>query len=788
MNKAQLLLSTLLLTLPLASVTASNWTITDLGALGAEGSLIYTSEGLNINNYGQVAGTGVVLTNGVREMHYVVWSNGTQIDLGINTHGYSALTTAPINEAGQVAGWIQDEDGRPFIWQNGVITRLPWLPNTVNGCRVTGINASGAIVGDNGVQRWWGVERVSVIWQGGTVTDLSLPYGSVTAINDSGAIAIGAGAMRQRSYVLTGGATNIVDWPGMDPVTGTTKALDLNNAGQVCGWYIADPSVDGSERALLWQVGGGTFLPNFPINSRSQAVALNIHGHAVGWAYRAGNDAPAVLWRDGTLTALDSMPEVVAAGWSGLTARDINDYDQIVGSGYHNGVLTAFLLTPVVPPQPFTFTTNTVPVGNGDSGPDCLATADVNGDGRLDLISANYGFRWANPGEPGGWGTNLVVLTNNGSGGFALNATLPVGAGPSSVVGVDIDGDGKPDVISANQTANTLTLLTNGGNGFGWHATLAVSGAPSSLVAADVNGDWSLDLACARSGANSVTVLTNNGRGLFTLQGAFAVGAKPIFLVTTDVNGDARPDLVSVNHDANSLTVLTNNGSGFGFNATLPVGSIPVAAAAGDVNRDGRPDLVSVNWGANTLTVLTNNGAGSFSASATLPVGTTPSSVAVGDFNGDGAVDLICANTSAGADNSLTVFTNSGSGGFGFQTTLALGNIPTSLLAADVNSDGRLDVNFLNFRDGTLTVLLNTTAFPPAFSSRMLDISRRAGGVRVAWPSASPGWSLQQKRTVTAPNWLPSGHDGYPFTDDRTNNSLTLPAANAGLFFRLQHP
>jgi hypothetical protein len=480
------------------------------------------------------------------------------------------------------------------------------------------------------------------------------------------------------------------------------------------------------------------------------------------------------------------------------TRWDADGYGGSEGDGYYKAnsysskegtVAPTLQIEFTPPPSPFTYSAATMPVGDSDSGPDCLATADVNGDGRLDLISANYGFRWANPGEPGGWGTNVVVLTNNGSGGFALNATLSVGAGPSSVVAVDFNGDGWPDVVSANQSGNTLTVLTNNGEGgLGWQTTLAINDAPSSLVAADVNGDWALDLACVRSGANAVTVLTNDGRGRFVAQGAFAVGAKPIFLVTTDVNDDARPDLVSVNHDAGSLTVLTNNGSGFGFNATLAVGSIPVAAAAGDVNQDGQPDLVCANWGANTLTVLTNHGASGFGVSATLPVGATPSSVVVGDFNGDGAADLICANTSTGAGNSLTIYTNSGSGSFGLQDTLLLGNIPTSLLAADVNGDGRLDVNFLNFRDGTLTVLLNTTAFPPAFSSRALTISRQDGGVRVAWPSASPGWSLQQKRDLTARHWLPSGHDGYPFTDDRTNQSLSLPAANAGRFFRLLHP
>ncbi len=481
--------------------------------------------------------------------------------------------------------------------------------------------------------------------------------------------------------------------------------------------------------------------------------------------------------------------EVKAAGWTAQTARDINDHDPIVGFGYPNGLVRPFLLSPAAPPASFSFTANTVPVGDGDSGPDCLATADVNDDGRLDLISANYGFRWALPGEPGGWNTTLTVLTNNGDGGFGSNATLTVGAGPASVVAVDVNGDGRPDVISADQTAGTLTVLTNDGSGFGWQATLPVGSMPSSLVAADVNGDWSLDLAVVNSGDNSLTVLTNNSRGVFGLQGAFPVGAKPIFLVTTDANGDRRPDLISVNHDANSMTVLTNNGSGgFGFSATLAVGNIPVAVAAGDVNGDGWPDLAAVNWGANTLTVLTNNSQSVFGLHTTLPVGTTPSSVAVADFTGDGAADLICANTSSGTDNSLTVYTNSGSGSFGLQATLALGSIPTSILAADVNSDGRLDANFLNFRDGTLTVLLNTTLFAAAVSQPALSISREGGAVRMAWPSASPGWSLQQKRDGMAPNWLPSGHDGYPFTDDRTNKSLTLPAGNARLLFHLLHP
>src|ERR1017187_6031818 len=74
-------------------------------------------------------------------------------------------------------------------------------------------------------------------------------------------------------------------------------------------------------------------------------------------------------------------------------------------------------------------------VGND---PQMVAAADVNGDGKLDLISANY------------YGNSLSVLTNNGSGGFVLAGTYPVGQYPFYVAAADVNGDGKVDLISAN--------------------------------------------------------------------------------------------------------------------------------------------------------------------------------------------------------------------------------------------------------------------------------------------------------------------------------------------------
>ena len=79
----------------------------------------------------------------------------------------------------------------------------------------------------------------------------------------------------------------------------------------------------------------------------------------------------------------------------------------------------------------------------------CVAAADVNGDGKVDLISANI------------YGNSLSVLTNNGSGGFVLATNLSVGSGPNWVTAADVNGDGKVDLISANGGNNTLSVLTN---------------------------------------------------------------------------------------------------------------------------------------------------------------------------------------------------------------------------------------------------------------------------------------------------------------------------------------
>ena len=199
-------------------------------------------------------------------------------------------------------------------------------------------------------------------------------------------------------------------------------------------------------------------------------------------------------------------------------------------------------------------------VGNG---PESVAAADVNGDGKIGLISANVG------------GSSLTVLTNNGGGGFGLAGTYPVGNAPHSVAAADVNGDGKIDLISANAGGNSLTVLTNNGSGgfrlAGTYSvgTYSVGNNPCSVAAADVNGDGKIDLISANAGGNSLTVLTNDGGGGFALADTYSVGPYPFSVAAADVNGDGKIDLISANLSGNSLTVLTNATS-------FPSSSLPI--------------------------------------------------------------------------------------------------------------------------------------------------------------------------------------------------------------------
>jgi hypothetical protein len=183
-------------------------------------------------------------------------------------------------------------------------------------------------------------------------------------------------------------------------------------------------------------------------------------------------------------------------------------------------------------------------------GPKAVVFADVNSDGRPDLVVANYGRR----DDPG---NTVSVLLGNGDGSFQPQQTFTVGQGPRAVAVADVNGDSRPDLIVSNYLDNSVSvLLGNGAGSFQAAQNVPVGQGPRSVAVADVNGDGKPDLVVANSGDNTVGVLLGDGAGSF--QGpqtvnlpyfgpAAAEDFGPQALTVADVNGDGQPDLILAN-------------------------------------------------------------------------------------------------------------------------------------------------------------------------------------------------------------------------------------------------
>lgn len=245
------------------------------------------------------------------------------------------------------------------------------------------------------------------------------------------------------------------------------------------------------------------------------------------------------------------------------------------------------------------------------------------------------------------------MWTNDGTGTFSSNASYAVGNGAQDVIAADVNGDGKPDLICANADDGTLSVLTNDGHGmFSMSSTNAAGRLPFCVVAADANGDHKLDLITVNYGEDSVIILTNTGSGLFASNASYAIAGGAAWIAAADVNGDGSTDLIIAGGDA---TVLTNNGIGaFTVDTMLPTtvpGSDGFGAqyvTAADLKGDGHMDVICVDFNdfgvPGTMLIFTNNGFGLCPNPQVVQVGEGPNCVAAADLNGDGQLDLVTAN------------------------------------------------------------------------------------------------------------------------------------------------
>jgi len=221
---------------------------------------------------------------------------------------------------------------------------------------------------------------------------------------------------------------------------------------------------------------------------------------------------------------------------------------------------------------------------------------------------------------------------------------------------------------------------------------------PVSVSAADFNRDGLLDIVTANSTDNSITVLLNNGSGAFTGRKDYPAGKNPRVVLTGDFNNDGVADAAVANQDDNTVSIFLGNGDGsLRAFATIAVAAQPDAMVAGDFNRDGKLDLAVLSHGANSVGIYLGNGNGSFSHTADYVAGANSNalsfdSVVAADFNGDGVLDLAVTNGSDG----VSIFLGNGDGGFhsggSFSVLNGAAGEVGPLVAADFNQDGKTDL------------------------------------------------------------------------------------------------
>ncbi|MEW5795950.1 MAG: C1 family peptidase [Candidatus Zixiibacteriota bacterium] len=324
-------------------------------------------------------------------------------------------------------------------------------------------------------------------------------------------------------------------------------------------------------------------------------------------------------------------------------------------------------------------------------GPLWISSADLNGDGSADLISANASA------------ASLTVRLANGDGTLGVSTNYVVQNGPRSVVAADLNGDGHPDLAAANSQSNTLSVLLNNGDGtFGAAAPVVTVNAPRSVVAADFDADGDIDLAAASSDASAVRLHFNLGSGSFGTMAQRPATGLPYMLSTADFDGDGDFDLGYPAYSTDELVILWNDGPGtFDSESRYAVGDGPRSVAVADVNGDTNLDPITANYSGSSVSVLLKAGIGSYNTT-TLTTGTLkPEAVCTADVNGDTHPDIAVYGSTG-----IGVFINDGDGAFGAILMLGTGNYQAGL-ASDMDGDGDLDLGGVSYSGQKMTVILN---------------------------------------------------------------------------------
>ncbi|MCP4580950.1 MAG: hypothetical protein GY839_04990 [candidate division Zixibacteria bacterium] len=277
--------------------------------------------------------------------------------------------------------------------------------------------------------------------------------------------------------------------------------------------------------------------------------------------------------------------------------------------------------------------------------PEALTVADFDNDGFNDFAIAMF------------MDNKASVYYNNGDSTFSDGLHFDVGYRPIGILSLDVNGDGFVDLATANYgntPDNVSVLLNNKVGGFETAVHYTTSEGSVRLDKCDLNFDGFIDLVTCNYWSDTISVLTNNGNGTFASAINFpAAGIRPRSIIAEDINADLEKDLLISNQQSGDVSVFFNDGAGMFYHDSTylpPVSGAATGIAAGDIDADGDIDFALAKAApGGTISIYINDGSGGFEFKDFYEVGETPTEIFIADYDNDGDIDLAVANS--GSDN-----------------------------------------------------------------------------------------------------------------------------------------